>query len=226
MKTRLALLLTLILCAAVIAPTAGADWGSNIVDWDRKLCIDFYGNTVSYAGHSEAYAQLVGSLPVMSYFDGVPCMRRHTYVYSGPGSWYWRRWTGKDYAYTGTLDTNLRVYGEENGWIMIRYPSGTNKGYRYAWTTPEILSAENRRRIRPVEFARIEGKTNNFQDATDDPDVSREFIGSSYGHEADVVMLAFLDWGRYWVYCEFDLETSDGIFRARGFLPADGLRVK
>lgn len=223
MKRIISVILLVILCAAAVPLTAGAD---NIIDRYNRLCTDYYGNTVSYAGHDEDYAALVGALPVMTYFDGVPCIRRHTYVYSGPGTYYWRRWTGQDYAYTGTLDTNLRVYGSENGYIMIRYPSGTNHGYRYAWTIPEILSPENQRRVRPVNFAYLDGVTSNFQDATDDPDYSREFIGSSYGHEANVVMLAFLDWDRYWVYCEFDLRRDGGVYRARGFLPADGLRIR
>ena len=200
---------------------------TNIVDREKHLCIDYYDEIYNYTGHSEEFAEMVGKLPVMSYFDGVPCIRSHTQVYSGPGQHYWCRYnTGSGYAYTGKNDTNLRIYGQENGWIMIRYPSDANGGYRYGWTIPAAISSENQQRTPNVEFAYIDLMTTRYVDATDDPDRSIQYVGTSVAEHITVTGLAFLDEKRNWVYCEFNLQTNGSSYRARGFIPADGLCVK
>lgn len=202
----------------------------NILDWDNKICVDYYGNAYDYSGHDEEFAYMVGMLPVMSYFDGVPCIRSHTYVYSGPGYDYWRRYNyGSGYAYTGTLDKNLRIYGKENGWIMIRYPSDANGGYRYGWVIPEAISVENQKRTPAVNFAYLPAVTTRYVDATDDPDRSIQYGGTSVSDHITVTALAFLDEKREWVYCQYTYVDENGIRypdRARGFIPADGLNLK
>lgn len=200
---------------------------ANILDPDNHLCIDYYGNLYDYTGRTDEFAEMVGALPVMSYFDGVPCIRSHTQVYSGPGQTYWCRYnTGSGYAYTGKNDTNLRIYGQENGWIMIRYPSDANGGYRYGWTIPAAISVANQERTPNVDFAYIDLQTTRYVDATDDPDRSIQYVGTSISEQITVTGLAFLDEKRNWVYCEFILQTNSGDYKARGFIPADGLRVK
>ena len=209
------------------APTATPHVISNILDPVNHLCIDYYGELYDYTGRSEEFAEMVGNLPVMSYFDGVPCIRSNTQVYSGPGQNYWCRYnTGSGYAYTGKNDTNLRIYGQENGWIMIRYPSDANGGYRYGWTIPAAISVANQERTPNVEFAYIDLMTTQYVDATDDPDRSIQYVGTSISEHITVTGLAFLDEKRNWVYCEFNLQTNSGSYKARGFIPADGLRVK
>lgn len=199
----------------------------NIIDRSNCLCIDYYGEVYDYTGMSEDFALLVGELPVMSYFDGVPCIRSHTYVYSGPGENYWRRYnSGSGYAYTGTLDTNLRIYGQENGWIMIRYPSDANGGYRYGWVIPAAISVENQNRTPQVEFAYLPAITTRFADATDDPDRSIQYGGTNEAEHIEVTALAFLDENRNWIYCEYNLREGNNVYIARGFLPADSLRAK
>ncbi len=199
----------------------------NIIDRDQKLCIDYYGQVFCYAGHDESFAQLVGLLPVMSYFDGVPCIRSHTDVYTGPGYNYWRRWIpGTGYPQTGKLDTNLRIYGRQNGWIMIRYPSDANGGYRYGWVIPEAISVENQNRTPQADFAALPVVTTRFVYATEDPDRSLEIEGFSVMAQVTVTALAFLDANRDWTYCEFNLSEGNSTYIARGFLPTDALQLK
>ena len=199
----------------------------NILDEKSHLCVDYYGDLFDYTGHNEEFAYMVGMLPVMRYFDGVPCIRSHTEVYSGPGTRYWRRYNpGSGYAYTGKLDTNLRIYGKENGWIMIRYPSDANGGYRYGWVIPEAISAENQNRTPAVDFAYLPAVTTRFIDATDDPDRSIQYGGTNISEHITVTALAFLDESRDWVYCEYNLQEGSAVYIARGFLPADGLRLE
>ncbi|MBR1820862.1 MAG: hypothetical protein IJ769_04490 [Clostridia bacterium] len=200
---------------------------NNILDRDNHICIDYYGNEYNYGSRSDDFVVMVGALPVMSYFDGVPCVK-HSDVYSGPGNRYWRRWNsnGSGYAYTGILDTNLRIYGQENGWIMIRYPSDANGGYRYGWTQPTAISAANQARTPAVEFAYLPAVTTRYVDATDDPDRSIQYGGTSVSEHITVTALAFLNADRNWVYCEYNLREGGSTYIARGFLPADGLRLQ
>lgn len=200
----------------------------NILDENKHLCVDYYGKTYDYTGHDKEFAYMVGMLPVMSYFDGVPCIRSHTYVYSGPATYYWRRYNtnGSGYAYTGKLDTNLRIYGKENGWIMIRYPSDANGGYRYGWVIPEAISVANQNRTPPVDFAYLPAITTRYVDATDDPDRSIQYGGTSVSEHITVTALAFLNEKREWVYCEYNLLEGGNSYIARGFLPADGLMLE
>lgn len=199
----------------------------NVIDPINCLCVDYYGNLYDYTGHNEDFALMAGVLPVMSYFDGVPCIQSHTYVYGGPGQHYWRRTIkGGDYAYTGTLDKNLRIYGKENGWILIRYPSDSNSGYRYAWAPSSCIPRSDLARTPDIEFARnLKAITTRFVDATDDPDVSYEYVGTSVSEHIMVTPLAFLNEERVWVYCEYTVRDHTGVHEARGFLPADSMYI-
>lgn len=200
---------------------------NNIIDRDQKLCIDYYGQVFCYVGHDESFAQLAGLLPVMNYFDGVPCIRSHTDVYTGPGYNYWRRWIpGTGYPQTGKLDTNLRIYGRENGWIMIRYPSAANGGYRHGWIIPEAISAEDQSRTPLADFAALPVVTTRTAYTTEDPDISLEKESLSIMPDVTLTALAFLDASRYWIYCEFNLVENGAAYVARGFVPTDALRLK
>ena len=211
------------------APTAAPTprTANNILDRDQHLCVDYYGNIYDYGHHDDEFVIMVGALPVMSYFDGVPCVK-HTDVYSGPSTRYWRRWNsnGSGYAYTGILDTNLRIYGQENGWIMIRYPSDANGGYRYGWVAPTAISAANQARTPAVDFAYLPAVTTDYCDATDDPDRSIQYGGTTVTAHVHVTALAFLDETRRWVYCEYFYQEGVNTWQARGFLPADDLMLE
>lgn len=214
---------------ATPAPTATPEprVANNILDRGQHLCVDYYGNVYDYGNHDDDFVIMVGALPVMSYFDGVPCIK-HTDVYSGPSTRYWRRWNtnGSGYAYTGILDTNLRIYGQENGWIMIRYPSDANKGYRYGWVAPTAISAANQARTPQVDFAYQPAITTKKCDATDDPDRSIQYGGTTVSNHVTVTALAFLNEQRTWVYCEYNLREGSKTYIARGFIPADSLKLQ
>lgn len=200
----------------------------NIIDRERYICADYYGNAYCYAGHDEDYALMVGLLPVMQYFDGVPCIQSHTYVYGGPGRHYWRRYIPSigDYAYTGQNDKNLRIYGKRDGWILIRYPSDSNSGYRYAWAPSSCIPASDLMRVQDIHFAEnLTAMTTRYLTATDDPDASLEEVGTTITANITVTPLAFLNEAREWVYCEYTVQDSTGVHTAQGFLPADGLRI-
>ena len=198
---------------------------NNILDRSQHLCIDYYGNVYDYGGRDDEFVYMVGALPVMSYFDGVPCIRSHTEVYSGPGSHYWRKFNtdGSGYAYTGKQDTNLRIYGQERGWIMIRYPSDANGGYRYGWVIPAAISEANQARTPDVEFAYTPAVTTQKCYMTDDPDRSLQREGWARSGGAPLTALAFLDEKRNWVYCEFTFTSGE---TARGFFPADCVNLR
>ena len=210
------------------APTKEPRSYFNIIDPYNKICVDYYGNEYSYRGHDEEFAYMVGKLPVMSYFDGVPCIRSHTQVFSGPGDTYWCRWNsnGSGYAYTGKNDTNLRIYGKENGWIMIRYPSDANGGYRYGWVIPQAISVANQNKTEGVDFAYLPAVTTRFLSATDDPDSSLQRAGTNVEENVTVTALAFLNEDRDWVYCEYTLWQGGRSYLARGFIPASGLQLE
>ena len=210
--------------APTAVPAPSEPYPNNILDRTRHLCVDYYGNVYNYGGHDDDFVYMVGQLPVMSYFDGVPCIQR-TYVYSGPGPDYWRRYIGGQYvyAYTGTLDTNLRIYGKEFGWILIRYPSDNNKGYRYGWVAPTAISGANQAKAKSVDFAYRSAVTKGYCDATDDPDRSLQYQGTTISAHIRVTALAFLNEDRDWVYCEYSYRDGSGTWPSRGFLPATSL---
>ena len=202
------------------------DVGFAIWSRDTREAIDYYGNIYNYGNRDDEFIYMAAMLPVMSYFDNVPCVK-HTDVYSGPGYDYWRRWlrNGAGYAYTGILDTDLRIYGQENGWILIRYPSDSNSGYRYGWVTPQAISAANQAKTPPVDFAYLPAITTRANDATDDPDRTLEEAGYDSG-SVSVTALAFLDEDRNWVYCEYLLNEGGRHYTARGFIPTRAVKLK
>ena len=181
--------------------------------------LDYYGNAYNTAGHTQEFLTLVQNLPVMNYFDGIPCAQRSD-VYSGPGTQYWRPYTNAGYAYTGTSDT-LRVFCQENGWLLIRYP--TQKGYRYGWTQLSAIPANLVYWAKEFEHASFQVITTMDTTATDDPDtMSATTMPVSTG--VMMTALAFLDESRQWVYCEFTVLDGGAYSSSRGFVPATALR--
>lgn len=182
---------------------------------------DYYGKPFSGAGHTPEFLTLVEKLPVMNYFDGVPCARQSD-VYSGPGADYWRPYTQSGYAYTGTSDV-LRVYCQENGWLLIRYPTQT--GYRYGWTQLTAIPSNLLYWAKEFERADLPVITTADTAAMADPDTPG---ASGMPASAGIMMtaLAFLDETRAWVYCEFTVLDNGEYSLCRGFVPSDALRER
>ena len=130
------------------------------------------------------------------------------------------------HAFSRPCRTDLRIYGQENGWIMIRYPSDANKGYRYGWVAPTAISAANQARTPQVDFAYQPAITTKKCDATDDPDRSIQYGGTTVSNHVTVTALAFLNEQRTWVYCEYNLREGSKTYIARGFIPADSLKLQ
>ncbi len=188
------------------------------------VCTDYYGNTISCAGRGDNFPKLAASLPVLNYFDGVPCVADAP-VYSGPGAHYYQRKDTDPAAFRGILDTNLRVFGQENGWIMIRYPSDIYGGARYGWAVASAISADDLSRIPPISFAYLPAAVTNTVLASDNPD-SAVPDGVTIMQNSGVTALAFLDAQRQWVLCEYGMWDGINFAMARGFLPADSLLLQ
>ncbi|MBQ6962006.1 MAG: hypothetical protein IJP78_13635 [Clostridia bacterium] len=85
---------------------------------------------------------------------------------------------------------------------------------------------ENQNRTPAVDFAYLPAITTRYVDATDDPDRSIQYGGTSVSEHITVTALAFLDESREWVYCEYNLREGGSVYIARGFIPASGLNLQ
>ena len=211
---------------ATEAPYYWSSWNNNPVvttapaQNDYNTIMDYYGKPFSAAGYSQEFLELVEKLPVMSYFDGVTCAQKSD-VYSGPGADYWRPYTQYGYAYTGTSDT-LRVYCQENGWLLIRYPTQT--GFRYGWTQLTAIPSSLLYWAKAFERADVQVVTTADTYAMHDPD-TRGASGMPASAGIMMTALAFLDDSREWVYCEFTVLDQGAYSLCRGFVPSNALRV-
>ncbi len=211
---------------ATEAPYYWSSWNNNPIVTTApannayNTVTDYYGKPFSAAGYTQEFLELVQKLPVMSYFDGVTCAQKSD-VYGGPGADYWRPFTQYGYAYTGTSDT-LRVYCQENGWLLIRYPTQT--GFRYGWTQLSAIPSSLLYWAKDFERADLQVITTVDTTATDDPDAAGD---SGMPASAGIMMtaLAFLDESREWVYCEYTVLYNGEYSLCRGFVPASALRA-
>ncbi len=73
---------------------------------------------------------------------------------------------------------------------MIRYLNDANGGYRYGWVFPEAISVANKNRTPAVDFAYFPAVTTRYVDATDDPDRSIQYSGTSISDRIAVPALA------------------------------------
>ena len=191
---------------------------------EGKTCQDYYGTLISWEGRNDNFPKLAASLPVLNFFDGVPCVAEAS-VYAGPGAHYYQHKAADQNAFRGILDTNLRVFGQENGWILIRYPSDVYGGTRYGWTPVSAISADDLSRIPALTFAYLPAAVIQAALATDNPD-SAEYDGFTVPQNSAVTALAFLDMQRQWVLCEYGMWDGMNFAMARGFLPADSLALQ
>ena len=190
---------------------------------DGPTCVDYYGNLISCAGRGDHFPKLAASLPVLNYFDGIPCVADAP-IYSGPGMSYYQRQTDPA-LFRGILDTNLQVFGQENGWLLIRYIGDIYGNSRYGWTFPSVLSSEDLARIPAMTFAYLPAAVTQTALATDSPEAAVP-DGVTVMQNSAVTALAFLDSQRQWVLCEYGMWDGINFAMARGFLPADSLLLQ
>ncbi len=143
-------------------------------------------------------------------------------IYAGPGPRY-AVLTPKDgLAAAGILNAGVRVYGEEDGWILIRYPSGEPGEYRYGWVTAEALSSAGGDAPLSISFSYLPALTREGLWVTFDPDIIPEdTLWLAEGTAVSV--LGCLNSDPLYVYCEFNRYEGDRLVLERGFVPADML---
>ena len=142
-------------------------------------------------------------------------------IYFGPGEQYEVQTFQEDLAALGILSSGVRAYGQENGWVLIRYSNGTPGEYRYGWISPEALSGVSDAFIPALAFSYQPAALTQNTWVADDPDILDTEI--SLPANTAVTALACINSDPTWVYCEFTrLENSIPVLE-RAFLPADAL---
>lgn len=127
-------------------------------------------------------------------------------VYSGPGPDYYR-------VSNATLGGGrIRVYGQENGWVLIGYGT-SNDGYRIGFVSPDAIPAgTNPPQLRLGWKQMVNNSTNLF---TDDPILARNrVLAKNYPAGQTFYVLAFLD---RWAYVEIE-DYEGGWQNIRGFI--------
>ena len=143
-------------------------------------------------------------------------------IYAGPGFQYTVQTPRSEIVSRGVLNAGVRAYGQENGWVLIRYPSGEPGEYYYGWVTPEALSAAGGADMAPLPFASVPAVTREGLWAAFDPDIIREdTLWLPQG--AAVTALACLNSDPAWVYCEYARTEESQPVLSRVFLPAEAL---
>ena len=205
--------------ALLPAPVPAED--SFVVEGDEGTVLD--SSAVSLEGRGDNFPKLAANLPVLNYYDGVPCAAEMP-IYSGPGIHYWQR-QADPAVFRGILDTNLRVYGQENGWLLVRYSSDIYGGSRYGWVSSAAISAQDADRIPALSLAYLPAAVIESVIASDNPD-SLSPDGTVLPQYSAVTALAFLDADRNWVLCEYGMWDGLNFSMARGFLPASSLMLQ
>ena len=191
---------------------------------DGPVCEDFYGNWISCAGRSASFPQLAANLPLINEMDGIVCAASMP-IFTGPGFFYYQEQTGDAALFQGIQGTVLRVYGHENGWLLMRYTSDIYGGVRYGWTPAAAISQEDLRRVPPMDTDSLPAVLTQAAIATNEPE-SAQPAGVALEKGTPVTAMAFLDMERQWVLCEYSFFSNGAYAVARGFLPADSLALQ
>ncbi len=146
-------------------------------------------------------------------------------IFYGPGEQYEVQTFREDLASLGILSSGVRAYGQENGWVLIRYSNGSVGEYRYGWISPEALAGASEAFIPVMAFANIPAALTRETWVAGDPDIIMD-TQISLPAGAAVTALACLNDDPAWVYCEYTrLENGIPVLE-RGFLPADALATR
>ncbi len=143
-------------------------------------------------------------------------------IFAGPGEQYEVQTFREDLASLGILSSGVRAYGQENGWVLIRYSNGNPGEYRYGWITPQALSGASEAFIPVLAFAYQPAALIREAWAAGDPDILMDTQISLPAGSA-VTALAFLNADPAWVYCEYTRLENNIPVLERAFLPADAL---
>ena len=165
--------------------------------------------------------------------DSLPCVNAAVLcfftaaqdIYAGPGDQYQLQ-TGRDeLTVRGILGAGVRVYGQENGWALIRYPSGEPGEYRYGWVPPEALTSADGAQIPQLSFYYLPTAVLGNVTVTEDPDILGD--GEAFLPQGTpVTALAFLNSDPAWVYCDYSWYQDGFAVTARGFLPVETLAIQ
>lgn len=159
---------------------------------------------------------LPGNDPGLSYPNGEPtelpghvvvsAVRGSWPVYSGPGPDYYR-------VANATLGGGrIRVYGQENGWVLIGYGT-TNDGYRIGFVSPDAIPAGTNPPVLRLGWKTLQNNSTNL--FTDDPILARNrVLEKNYPAGNTFHVLAYLD---RWAYVEIE-DFEGGWQNARGFV--------
>lgn len=146
-------------------------------------------------------------------------------IYAGPGFQYEVQTAEVDIVPARILNAGVLAYGQENGWVLIRYPSGEPGEYRYGWVLPEALSTAGGPEMAPLSFAYASAVTKEGLWAAYDPDIIQEdtlWLPQGTG----VTALACLNSDPAWVYCEYARLEEGQTVISRVFLPAESLLMQ
>ena len=140
-------------------------------------------------------------------------------VYTGPGGTYFRAGNGKaQYGSPG----QARVYGTENGWLLIGYQTGGGQ-YRLGYIDGEkalerMYGAPEGAAVRDLTFAYEETALISDCTLTDDPVLSKSGIDSLKAGDRCWYLAQMSD---RWAY----VEVRTGSAWKRGFVPLDAVDV-
>ena len=142
-------------------------------------------------------------------------------IYFGPGEQYEIQTFQEDLAALGILSSGVRAYGQENGWVLIRYSNGNPGEYRYGWISPEALSGVSEAFIPVLAFSYQPAALIRDTWVADDPDILDTEL--SLPANTAVTALACINSDPTWVYCEYTRLENNIPVVERAFLPADAL---
>ena len=143
-------------------------------------------------------------------------------IYFGPGEQYEIQTFQEDLAALGILSSGVRAYGQENGWVLIRYSNGNPGEYRYGWITPDALSGASEAFLPVLAFAYQPAALIRDAWVAGDPDILMDTEISLPANTA-VTALACLNSDPAWVYCEYTRLENNIPVQERAFLPAEVL---
>lgn len=147
------------------------------------------------------------------------------YIKSAPNSGAWPVYTGPgpDYYRVGRATLgggSIRVYGQENGWVLIGYGL-SNGGYRIGFVEAAAIPPQ----VNPPELVLVRVQKNNVSNSifVDDPIVAKNReLKKTIAGGSPFTLLAYLN--DFWAYVEIDNFENSGK-PARGFVSRRSLGV-
>ncbi len=130
-------------------------------------------------------------------------------VYSAPGENTWRA-SGA----VVTTDDKVKIFGTENGYVLVDYPIGNGSRGRIGYI--DDVTLDDPETVKPLSFCSIPVPLYRDAEGTDDPLHGQAAI-TTFQKGSEVTLLAFL--GEEWAYVQTGLEGRV----CRLFIPRDAL---